>query len=645
MSAMRWAALLGLTVMVGPASAAEWEDATAATIGVTAEWSNKVELSDIDGDGLVDIVFANGGNYASKGGAELNRVFKNMGPDAAFEEITDVLGNMGDSARVVKVADLNADGAMDVVVGTTWQSQSRLYLGLGDGTFVEVTGAHLPSQPLSVGDLEVGDVDGDGDLDLVLADWDAGSPQSNKGGRTRLYLNSGKGGMADVTESQMPDVLVRWSWEMELADVDNDRDLDILVSCKSCSGSHLFLNDGAGNFTDASDQLPQHANNYEFEAMDVTGDGFLDLITINDGPGLRQHLFINDGTGTFSDADASIWANAQNPGFDDNAAVFLDYNNDEKPDFIIGSLAGPDRLFTNTDAGFMMNDEAFTGTTTPGTLGIAVADLNGDGRLDVVQSQGETASPDKVFFGVDIPVDSTAPSVDLEAAAVGPELLTITARVHDFKTPCKPHDFTAVVVKWGDESAEMRWVGGLWWRVEIPIMGGGDMSWSVCGTDAVGNERCSETQTSTVPVEVVDPEPDPGPEMEVPGPEIEEPGPEMEEPGPEMEEPGPEMDPELGTDTTGGATGEEDATAGGDATGEASTGDATDGEDISTVPEAESGTSSSDDGGTSTTDGDDGGCQAGGRGAGSGSAIALLLLAVAFLHRRRFGLASPLFSQ
>ena len=47
--------------------------------------------------------------------------------------------------------------------------------------------------PLSVGDLEFGDVDGDGDLDLVLADWGPGNNMTNDGGRTRLWLNDGTG--------------------------------------------------------------------------------------------------------------------------------------------------------------------------------------------------------------------------------------------------------------------------------------------------------------------------------------------------------------------------------------------------------------------------------------------------------------------
>ncbi len=70
---------------------------------------------------------------------------------------------------------------------------------------------------------------------------------------------------------------------LELVDVDNDADLDVLVSCKRCPGSYLFRNDGNGVFTDDPRGLPQYTNNYELEPMDLDGDGFLDLVTINDG--------------------------------------------------------------------------------------------------------------------------------------------------------------------------------------------------------------------------------------------------------------------------------------------------------------------------------------------------------------------------
>ncbi len=251
-----------------------WVDITAATIGDTKYWTNKVEIADLNGDGRPDLLFANGGDYSAPGSPEPNQVFVNGGPGARFIEATgEVLGPTPDLARVIKARDLNGDGLVDIVVGTTYQTQSRLFLGSVNGRFTEVTRTHLPQMPLSVGDLEVGDVDADGDLDLVLADWGPGNNMTNDGGVTRLWTNDGTGRFTDEAP-RMPPIKIRFSWDLELADADNDGDLDVLVSCKRCPGGSLFRNDGAGRFTDDPRALPQYTNNYELKPWTSMATGF-----------------------------------------------------------------------------------------------------------------------------------------------------------------------------------------------------------------------------------------------------------------------------------------------------------------------------------------------------------------------------------
>ncbi len=391
-----------------PSSVVLWNDVTSETIGDTRGWTNKVEIADLNGDGRPDLLFANGGDYSTPGTPEANLVFFNT-PTGTFENRSaEVLGPTPDLARVIKARDLNADGIVDIIVGTTFQTQSRLFLGSGEGAFREVTATHLPRMPLSVGDVEAGDVDGDGDLDLVLADWGPGDNMSNSGGRTRLWLNDGAARFTDATAAQMPETLVGFSWDLELADIDNDYDLDLAISCKRCPGSYLFMNDGTGRFTNDARALPQYTNNYELEPMDLDGDGFLDLVTINDGDIIgersynrKEHVFHNDGRGRFRDATSLWWPAEVNIGEDDNMAAFLDYDSDGDADFVIGSLTGPDRLLINDGTGTLsLAIDVFDGPGTPGTLGIALADLDGDFRMDVVQAQGEheTAVSERVYL-------------------------------------------------------------------------------------------------------------------------------------------------------------------------------------------------------------------------------------------------------
>ena len=377
-----------------------WVDVTATALGPTKYWTNKVEIADLNGDGRPDLLFANGGDYSTPGTPEPNQVFFNTGgPGLRFQDVTSqVLGNTPDLARVIKARDLNADGFVDIIVGTTYQTQSRLFLGSGQGRFSEITGTHLPAQLLSVGDLEPGDIDGDGDLDLMLADWGPGHNMTNDGGRTRLWLN-----------------------------------------------------DGAGTFTDDARGMPQYTNNYEFEPMDLDGDGWLDLVTMNDGEIVggnssdrREHVFRNDGKGRFRDVTEAWWPPAANVGEDDNMVAFLD----------------------------------------------------GDGRMDVVQAQGEhpKAVDERVFLGRGLAPDTAAPSVTMVGVKEMGQRTVVHARGHDRKSPSLATEWKRVAVEWttpaGPREVPMRWYGENLWRADWPANVDRVATYRVCATDAAGNAAC-----------------------------------------------------------------------------------------------------------------------------------------------------------
>ena len=420
---------------------------------------------------------------------------------------------------------------MDIVVGTTFQTRTRLYLGLGEGSFQEVTSSHLPGQPLSIGDVAIGDVDGDDDLDLALADWGPGNNMDNAGGRTRLWLNDGSGRFTDVTDEtvplparrsrgadesrqptegpRMPETLVQFSWDLDFVDVDGDLDLDLAVSCKMCTGSKLFLNNGKGHFAASRGGLPRYTNNYELEAMDLDGDGLPELVTVNDGEVVgwgsnrREHVFKNAGRGRFLDQTHEWWPPSENLGHDDNMVAFLDYDSDGDADFLLASLSGPDRLLINDGAGNLtVATDVFEGEATPGTLAVALADLDGDHRLDVIQAQGEhpRATSERIYLGTGLAPDTAAPAIVSVAVDPDPEdaqALMVRARIHDAKSPSMPHDWKRVELVWTDgpraTSVTLDWYGDHLWRARgLPQIAGAQFK--VTATDAAGNTSTGELQ-------------------------------------------------------------------------------------------------------------------------------------------------------
>ena len=481
-----------------PATGLLWKDHTETIIPPTQEWTNRVEIGDINSDGLLDLVYANGGNYSEPDDPEPTRILLNQGAGKTFIDVTEeMIGSKRYISRGAKIMDLNGDLLPDLVISTTYQTQTQLFLGTAHGAMHNSTATHLPEIDLSVGDIEFGDVDADGDLDMILADWGAGSNMNNSGGLTRLWLNNGDGKFTDETSTQMPDILIQFSWDLEFIDYDNDYDLDIAVSCKRCATGRLFVNDGLGYFKDVR-ALPAYTNNYEFEVMDIDGDNDMDLITVNDGEMVdgkswsrREHIFVNDSAKRFLDFTSQLWPDSANTGEDDNNVVFLDYDSDGDADFILSSLTGLDRLLINNGKGqFSLKQPIMDGPRTSHTLSLVLGDLNQDGKLDIAMGQGEGEDDieERTYLGENVAADTAKPiisSFDIEDAD---ESTIVKARIHDNKSPSQPHDWDQVVlISDTQDSTDMKWYGEYLWKGTVAKESSAS---KLCATDFNGNTAC-----------------------------------------------------------------------------------------------------------------------------------------------------------
>jgi len=508
--------------------------------------SSMVDAADLDGDGYVDLVFANGVGY-DKGTPDSDKPPQAFHNDAgvATTDMSEKVFGFGATynGRAVKLRDVDGDDDIDIVLGVTWGAQSQLLINDGLGKFSNETEMNLPQVKASIGDVELGDIDGDGDLDMVLADWGVVSPVSSQaaGGITQQWtqMDVNTGMFEDTTLAKMPNLAIRWSWDLELVDVNNDYTLDLVISCFACDthSVYLFANDGDGNFSDVTLNIKgQGVEGLDAEVVDLDGDNFLDLVTMHDGVGGRNRVLINDKMGGFEDKSDIVWPKLQNPASYDHMAAVLDYNSDGLPDLVIGALQPgdnkyADRLMQNQNGKLSQNLAAFEeAKPSPGTYGIVLADFNLDRVLDMAMSQNENATEKKVFLGTaELAPDTAAPRIpnyqklaqDIEFGAA----YSLKVRAHDNKTPVMPHDFQREVDEFKDGRPYVEswitdpgpdleanpgtlstpgvWFGEALWKIDFTVpdeMEQDRFAYRICAIDAAHNKACTPIETIEKPV-------------------------------------------------------------------------------------------------------------------------------------------------
>ncbi len=306
-----------------------FEDATDAAGGITDLYTTEgAAWGDFDADGLVDLYLASyerprHGDWSKLGKGFPDILYRNLG-DGTFAEVTASAGiapPFGEdlSGRGVNWGDFDNDGDLDIFVSNYRLQEDLLWLNEGDGTFTNVAPELGVSGTETEGwwghtiGSEWGDYDNDGDLDLVCANL-AHPRYIEVSDMSMLYENTlrdpggfpgapgspgarpGSGGTRPFDERRA-DAGIKFaethsdpSW----GDVDSDGDLDLFItSIYPDCGTFLYLNDGRGNFVDATWQAGVRSFNGWGSAMcDYDLDGDLD-IAVASGDGFR--LFRNDG--------------------------------------------------------------------------------------------------------------------------------------------------------------------------------------------------------------------------------------------------------------------------------------------------------------------------------------------------------------
>lgn len=338
--------------------------------------SRDVALGDLDGDGHVDAVVAQG----SFGSAQENVIWINNG-NVVFTESGQFIG--GGDSRSVALADLDGDGDLDIIIanaGSAIPNDDEIWINQG-GTQGGETGVFAPSQSLANGEsflVEVGDLDSDGDLDAIIAGTQG----------VQIWWNDGGGNF-----SAGPTFPFFGLNDIALGDLDSDSDLDIVVAGEGqLFPSQVFWNEWNTRQTFTPGPLLVTSGvNSGVAIADLDNDSHLDIYLATSEANV---VWWNNGDGFFS---AGTGIGDQN----DTDVALGDFNGDGDVDAFVtrritGSAANGVWL-NNGDRTFRASDDQLGNNT---SFRAAVADLDGDGKLDVFVAN---SGPNKVWLNASQP--------------------------------------------------------------------------------------------------------------------------------------------------------------------------------------------------------------------------------------------------
>ena len=340
---------------------------------VTGELSMGQAWGDVDNDGLLDLYMTDNdgpnGLYRNNGSN-----FTHYSPLAAQVALT------GSLSAGAMFADYDNDGWSDLYV--TGTGDNKLFRNNQGLEFIDVTAVAGVADSEWGKTAAWGDYDQDGYLDLYTVNF---APDS-------LFHNNRDGTFTEVSNMLDPVQIAKPGYVASFLDYDNDGDLDIYVVNDHEEGNVLWRNDGYGCghwcFTDVS--IPTNSN-VQVSGMglaigDYDNDGDLDMYFSHAGPQVLLQNQTSQGSPIFIDVSAAAGVNFNAIGWGN---VFIDYDNDGWPDLYLATMDPvptlANRLYRNQTNGTFWDTTATSGAANTGpTLGLAYADYNQDGWLDIV---------------------------------------------------------------------------------------------------------------------------------------------------------------------------------------------------------------------------------------------------------------------
>ncbi len=335
----------------------------------TADTSANVSLGDLDGDGDLDMILAKGRHWPLP-----NRVLMNDGNGTFL--FSQTLGEQPDRTYSAALGDLDRDGDLDVVVSNDSPDIKKVFHNDGQGHFSFVGSWGEPSW--NTRNTCLSDVNDDGYLDLIVA---------NRKSVSYVIFNDQQGKFQQVNKVA---IAAESATTIVPADFDGDGHIDLAVPHRDGGVSQVLFNDGKGGFLKTVTFGPKVCSARACAAGDVNGDGEIDIVIGDDIQGTM--VCLNEGKGRFGNA-VPLDVEKRMP----YALAIADLNQDGKNDVVVGYAKGMSRLFINEGSGLAYAEMTF-GDGEGAVYGISLGDVNADGRIDIVEGRSEATNT--LFFNV-----------------------------------------------------------------------------------------------------------------------------------------------------------------------------------------------------------------------------------------------------
>jgi hypothetical protein len=365
----------------------------AAKRGIHTEGARSAGWADYDSDGCVDFLVSESTGV---------RLYRND-CTGNFMDVSKQAGVAAPAGAIgVAWADYDADDDLDVYVASA-DGANALYRNEGDGRFTDVAAAAGVADPRSSTGAAWADFDGDGDLDLYVANRFYPKPESVI--TDRLYRNNGDGTFTDVGQAIGVAVPDRKTFMPAWFDYDGNGTQDLYLAV-DFGDDRLYSNDGKGRFTEVTAEAgimgPEHAMG--LAVGDINGDGCFDVVSTNNTRGEPEQvehgpstLYVNDCQGGFSDQTRD-WGIIDR-GTVDWGVQLVDWDNDGDQDLAIvsgGMLENGEKetnvLYENRGGHLVDVTRQLDAEVTGAAFGSAWADYDNDGDLDwlIVNSKKNT---------------------------------------------------------------------------------------------------------------------------------------------------------------------------------------------------------------------------------------------------------------